>query len=70
MLSSKDYEKYLNQIERIEASMLKKYEECRMKVEDSDIKNIFKSLVQSESGHESIVKSLTELFRNSVEKKN
>lgn len=65
MLSDKDYEKYLNQIERVEAGMRKIYQDLSLKVEDRDIKNIFNSLVQSESRHESIVKKITDFFRSS-----
>ena len=65
MLSDKDYEKYLNQIEKIETGMRKMYEDLSLKVEDRDIKNIFNSLSQSESRHESIVKKITDFFRSS-----
>ena len=65
MLSDKDYEKYLNQIERVETGMRKMYQDLSLKVEDGEIKNIFNSLAQSESQHESIVKKITDLFRSS-----
>ena len=65
MLSAKDYEKYLNQIERVETGMREMYQDLSLKVEDREIKNILNSLAQSESQHESIVKKITDLFRSS-----
>ena len=70
MLSDKDYEKYLNQIERVETGMWEMYQDLSMKVEDRELKNIFNSLAQSESRHESIVKKITDFFRSSFLGKN
>ena len=70
MLSAKDYEKYLNQIERVETGMREMYQDLSMKVEDRELKNIFNSLAQSESRHESIVKKITDFFRSSFLGKN
>ena len=64
MLSDKDYENYLNQIETIETAMRKKYEENALGVDDKELKSIFNTLAESETRHESIVRNLTKLFHN------
>ncbi|MDD3087320.1 MAG: hypothetical protein PHP89_02010 [Candidatus Omnitrophica bacterium] len=62
MLDKGDFVSYLEQMEAIEASMIKVYSKCALLAESEDLKKVFLGLVDDENRHSRMVDSLKGFF--------
>ncbi len=62
MFTKDDFLHYFNQIQRIEAEMLKIYQPLSNEIEHPEYKKLFNQLVKEEKKHEALVQSLKDLF--------
>jgi rubrerythrin len=58
MLSKKDYNGYLRQMQDLEKSMVSVYKEAAARVDDEAMKNIILSIMQDEIRHVALVEEM------------
>lgn len=62
MLNKEDFGKYLEQMEAIEAAMIKVYSRCALLAKSQDLKRVFLGLVDDENRHSRMIASLKGIF--------
>lgn len=62
MLNKEDYLRYLEQMQAIEARMIRVYSDCFELAGDKELKDSFTNLMEAEDKHFRLIDSLKELF--------
>ncbi|MCF7874913.1 MAG: ferritin-like domain-containing protein [Candidatus Omnitrophica bacterium] len=62
MLSKEDYKEHLNQMLELEENMEKMYENLTKRVEDKEIKNIFRKIRDDEQEHVVLVQKMKKII--------
>ncbi|MCF7873339.1 MAG: ferritin-like domain-containing protein [Candidatus Omnitrophica bacterium] len=62
MLSKEDYQEHLNQMLELEENMEKMYENLAKRVEDKEIKNIFRKIRDDEQKHAALVRKMKKMI--------